>query len=254
MSEPYAIDARYYDLIHDGHDDDIGLWQSFALRTSRPVLEIGCGSGRIAVELAGAGAAVTGIDPSPAMLALARDRAAAAGVTLDLREAGLPGGGLEAGRYGFVLVPQDVFLHLEDGEAQRAALTEIAEAMAFDATLAIDLPGPAQWLDPSTDGQPMLAWTGETEDGLALDVWHVKEDDLARQVRWLRVSYETTAEDGTVRRQSTEHWLRYPGRFEMEYLLDYGGLALVDVFGDYDLGPLTNGSERMIVTARRKRG
>lgn len=254
MPGPYALDAEFYDLIHDGHDDDIGLWQSFALRTSRPVLEVGCGSGRIAVELAAAGATVTGIDPSPAMLALARERAAGAGVTVDLREAALPGAGLEAGRYGFVLVPQDVFLHLEDGETQRAALTELAEAMAFDATLAIDLPGPASWLDPASDGQPVLAWHGETATGTALDVWHVKEDDLADQTRWLRVTYEETAADGSVRRRSSEHWLRYVGRFEAEYLLDLGGLALADVFGDYDLGPLTNASERMILTARRKRG
>ncbi len=254
MPDPYEIDARYYDLVHDGHEADIGLWQSFALRTSRPVLEVGCGSGRVAVELAAAGADVVGIDPSAAMLALAGERAAGAGVRLELREAGLPGAALEPERYGFVLVPQDVFLHLEDGEAQMAALRELAAAMAFDAVLVIDLPGPAQWLDPASDGQPVLAWHGEAAEGTPLDVWHVKEDDLADQTRWLRVTYETVAEDGTVRRQSTEHWLRYVGRFEIEYLLDLGGLALADVFGDYDLGPLTNASERMIVTARRKRG
>ncbi len=42
----------------------------------------------------------------------------------------------------------------------------------------------------------------------------------------------------------------YPG----EYLLDLAGLALVDMYGDYDLGPLTSDSERMIAIARRKNG
>jgi len=43
-------------------------------------------------------------------------------------------------------------------------------------------------------------------------------------------------------------------RFELEYLLDDSGLALSDVYGDYDLGPLTNDSERMIAIARRRDG
>ena len=40
----------------------------------------------------------------------------------------------------------------------------------------------------------------------------------------------------------------------MELLLSIAGLALLDVYGDYDLGPLTNESERMIVIARRQQG
>ena len=68
------------------------------------------------------------------------------------------------------------------------------------------------------------------------------------------MTYERTASDGTVRRWQSDHQLRYVYRFELEYLLDAAGLAQVDVYGDYDLGPLTTESERMIVIARRKSG
>ena len=74
------------------------------------------------------------------------------------------------------------------------------------------------------------------------------------QTRHLRVTYETTDEDGLVRRRASEHVLRYVHRFELEYLLDRAGLVLSDVYGDYDLGPLTNESERMIAIARRRTG
>lgn len=57
-----------------------------------------------------------------------------------------------------------------------------------------------------------------------------------------------------MRRRVSEHELRYVYRFELEYLLDDSGLALSDVYGDYDLGPLTNDSERMIAIARRRDG
>ncbi|MYE32588.1 MAG: class I SAM-dependent methyltransferase, partial [Chloroflexi bacterium] len=45
------------------------------IAAGRDVLELGCGTGRVAVPLAASGVRVTGVDLSPAMLALARDRA-----------------------------------------------------------------------------------------------------------------------------------------------------------------------------------
>ena len=43
-------------------------------------------------------------------------------------------------------------------------------------------------------------------------------------------------------------------RFEIEYLLQLSGLRLTDIYGDYELGPLTNESARMIVVGRRTQG
>ncbi|MCC7363623.1 MAG: class I SAM-dependent methyltransferase [Dehalococcoidia bacterium] len=254
MADPYRIDAEYYDLLHDGFDEDIGLWQAFAGRTDRPVLEVGCGSGRIAVPLAAAGATVTGIDPSPAMLARAREAASAPGVRVDLREGTLGDAELEAGAYGLVLLANDVFLFAEDGDEQVAWLQAAARALHFSGTLVIDVPGPALGLDAAANGQPLLVYAGEMEDGSWLDAWHVHEDDLAAQTRRLLVTYEVTSPDGVVTRQRSEHLLRYVHRFELEYLLRMSGLALLDAYGDYDLGPYTNDSSRLIVTARRTEG
>lgn len=251
MLDPYAVDAAFYDALHADFRDDVGLWLSFAGRTDRPVLEIGCGTGRIATELAKAGHAVTGIDISPSMLARARARADEAGLEVEWIERSLLDVAFEEGRFGFVLVPQDVFLYCRDTDEQLAWLQAIAECLHFSGTVAIDLPGPALWLDPSSNGAPLLVYSGETDEGTPFDAWHVHEDDLALQERWLRVTYETTDETGLVRRRHSEHQLRYVYRFEMEHLLSLAGLTLADVFGDYDLGPLTNESERMVVIARR---
>ena len=254
MLDPYATDAAFYDALHADFREDVGLWLSFAGRTDRPVLEVGCGTGRVSIELAKAGHTVTGIDISPAMLARARARADEAGLEVEWIERSLLDVAFEDGRFGFVLVPQDVFLYCRDGEEQLAWLTAIAECLHFSGTLAIDLPGPALWLDPTTNGQPLLVFSGETDEEVAFDAWHVHEDDLALQERWLRITYETVDDGGLVRRHHSEHQLRYAYRFEIEYLLSMAELALVDVYGDYDLGPLTNDSERMVVIARRTEG
>ncbi len=257
MSDPYAIDAPFYDLIHEGHDDDVGLWLSFAGRTDLPVLEVGTGTGRIAIALALAGHEAVGIDPSLAMLAIARQRGEDEGADASFIEGRAQDLTLEPDHYGLVLVPADVFLYCEDGEEQLAVLRALAPSMAFNGTLAVDLPGPALWLDGTANGQPLLTWSGPIQSAGnedTLDVYQLHEDDLALQTRWLRITYETTAADGSVRRRISEHRLRYVYRFEAEYLLHMAGLRLEGVYGDYELGPLTSDSERMILIARRMQG
>jgi len=252
--DPYAVDAPYYDAIHDAFDDDIGLWASLAGRTDRPVLEVGCGSGRIAVELAAAGYRVTGLDPSPTMLALGRQRAAARGAAVTFVEGTALDGGFAADTFGLVLVPLDVFLYCEDGPSQVATLRALAGAMTYNGTLVLDLPGPALWLDPASDGQPELVYSGETAAGTRFDCWHLHFDDLAAQTRELRVTYESLNQEGLVLRHVSEHRLRYVYPAELEYLLAAAGLELSGLFGDYELGPLTNDSARMVATARRSAG
>ena len=250
--DPYAVAAEVYDLVHAPPDDDVGLWLSFAGRTDRPVLEVGTGTGRIALALVRVGHEVVAIDPSPVMLARARQKAEDDGLEVELIEGKVTDLSLEAGRYGFAVVPADVFLYCVDGDEQLATLESLGRCLHFNGVLAVDLPGPAAWLDPSSNGQPLLVFAGDDEAGEALETWHVHEDDLALQTRALRVTYERTGADGLLRRTRADHFLRYVYRFEMEYLVRLAGLQLLDVYGDYDLGPLTNDSERMIFTARRK--
>jgi SAM-dependent methyltransferase len=252
VPDPYAVDARFYDLLHPEDGADVGLWLSYAGRTDLPVLEVGTGTGRIALALAAAGHRVTALDPSPAMLEQARRKAAEKGLIdrLELIEDLSGRSELASGTFGLALVPADVFLYSADGEAQLSTLRSLAGCLAYNGLLAVDLPGPAAWLDASTDGLPVLVFSGDFE-GERLDAWQVREDDLAAQRRVLRMFYERTGADGAVRRVVSEHSLRYVYRFEMEYLIHMAGLALLDVYGDYELGPLTGDSQRMLFIARR---
>jgi ubiquinone/menaquinone biosynthesis C-methylase UbiE len=252
--DPYEVDARFYDLWHPPDGPDIGLWQSFAARTDRPVLEVGVGTGRIALALARAGFDVVGVDPSAAMLAVARAKADRDALDVQLIEGRLPELTFEPRSFGLVLFPLDVFLAFATPDEQLANLAAARRLLHFDGLVILDLPGPAQWLDPGSNGQPLLVYSGVLGGGERLDVWHVREDDLARQERVLRVAYELTAPDGTVRRFLSEHRLRYLYPAETEYVLRAAGLAPTGLYGDYELGPLTNDSERMIVVARGVEG
>jgi len=248
--DPYEVDARFYDLWHPPNGPDVPLWLSFAARTELPTIEVGVGTGRIALALARAGHEVVGVDPSPAMLERARRKAEQDALDVELVEGRLPDVQLEQGAYGLVLFPADVFLACRDREEQRATLEAARAALRFDGVVILDLPGPALWLDPATNGQPVLVASRRLDSGELLEVWQVHEDDLAAQSRTLRVAYELTGADGHQRRFVSEHRLRYVYPVEAEYLLERSGLELTATYGDYELGPLGNESERMILVAR----
>jgi SAM-dependent methyltransferase len=83
----YDAFAEIYDDWSAHMTDDVPFYVGLAREAEGPVVELAVGSGRVAIPVArGTGRPVIGIDSSPAMLALARERGAAAGVQLDLRE------------------------------------------------------------------------------------------------------------------------------------------------------------------------
>src|SRR5689334_13447124 len=78
--DDYDRFAPFYDLEFAEFDDDLRLYFAFAEHSGGPILELGCGTGRLVVPLAEAGYDVTGVDLSPAMLALATETVERAGV------------------------------------------------------------------------------------------------------------------------------------------------------------------------------
>ena len=72
FEDPYADLPDLYDLEHAGFSDDVELYLRLAEVVGDPVLELGCGTGRVLVPLAAAGHLITGIDRSRPMLNRAR--------------------------------------------------------------------------------------------------------------------------------------------------------------------------------------
>ena len=246
--DPYALDAAFYDAIHGEGGEDLDFWLPFAAEHGGPILEVGAGTGRIALPLARAGHAVTALDPSPAMLAIARERAAAGGLAVAFLHGRLPGAQLPPAAFNAIILPNDVFLACSAPGEQLGALRAAAAALAPRGRIALDVAGPGHWLDVEDNGEPLLAFSGEL-DGKPLTAWHTREDDPDTQIRRLRIRYELGAADGGARAVESEHVLRYVTCAEVTEFLETASLRVLDTWGDYALSPLTNGSERLIVTA-----
>ncbi|HEX2172978.1 MAG TPA: class I SAM-dependent methyltransferase [Dehalococcoidia bacterium] len=255
MPDPYAAIAALYDLEHDAFTADLDFYRPLADRTGGPILEVGCGTGRVAVALAAAGHTVIGLDPSPAMLDRARRRGAGlppgALTLLEGRLTDLP----PAGPVRLAIVPLNTWSHLTEPGEPAAALERLVAWLAPGGTLAIDLATPDLGLIGQPDDQVRLVWTGtDPVTGETVLRLESRRTDEARQVQRVTVIYDRIGEDGVCRRVVSAFDQRYTFPGEITALVERSGLIVHNVFGGYDLAPPETGSERLIVLAGRPGG
>lgn len=248
--DPFEVIADYYDLELGDYQEDIPLYDNLARRTEMPVLELGVGTGRVAIPLAESGHSVVGIDSSQAMLAVARgkaDRRLRGSLQLVLSE--MTGFSFDMS-FGLIFCALGGFLHLNSQQGQLDTLGRARRHLAPDGLLALDLPNPeaVEW-EPGCQGLT-LEWTRERQDGTMVSKFVSTEADRARQVQRVTHIYEEWHSAGS-RRRLAAFELRYVHRYEMELLLKQAGLKLEGVYGSYDLEPYESDSPRMISVASR---
>ena len=255
MIEAMNRAARFFDADYAGYLDDLPLIEAYAQRAGSPLLELGCGTGRLLIPLAEAGYRVTGVDLSPAMLRIAQAKAEAAGVaeSVTLIEGDYADAPLD-GAYRLAFVVMNTFLHLNTQERQLTALRHWREHLAPGGLLVIDVFHPDVGQLAGLDGRLEWdkTWT-DRETGTTVMKWLTRTVDLAEQTMHVTLVYDEVAEDGSVRRTLVPFETRYLWRFEAELLLEKGGFTLEALHGDWEANPFESASDRMILVARRKR-
>src|SRR3954447_24216734 len=133
--------ARLYDPWSRSVVEDIAFYVEEATRSGGPVLELGVGTGRVAIPVAAAGIRVVGVDLSEGMLQVARERAELAGVEVDLRRGDMRDPPVE-GEFPLVLIPFRSLLHMETDRDRRVALRAIAKHLEPTGRLIFDVFAP----------------------------------------------------------------------------------------------------------------
>lgn len=246
--------APFYDLEFAAYDDDLPLYRAFATHTGGPLLELGCGSGRVLVPLAEDGYAMTGVDLSPAMLALAGEAATRAAVAErvalvedDIRTLGKLG----TTRFALAFSAINSFLHLETQGDQLAALRAVAQHLQPGGLFIADLFPPHPDLLIEYDGRLIHVGTyRDPHTDERIDKFSTSMLARADQRIDTTFFYDRLRADGTTQRVAATFALRYIGRYELELLLDRAGFTDITIYGSYDLEPFTDASERMIAVAR----
>ena len=251
--------ARAYDAIAEFYDHDMGrnadgrdvIWYRDLCRaavagSAQPVLELGCGTGRIALALAAAGIAAFGIDVSVPMLQVLQRKAAAQQavcpgaprplvLAMDMARPAL------ASRFAAVLCPFSAFTYLLEDHDRSTALAFVRRALAPHGRLAMDifLPDPALELR-AAQGE-VFDYRRQLPDG----TWLERHKTIARDVRpginRIRRRYTLFAPDGALRRELVTESLQRPCRPEdLRQLLEEAGFSVLRMAGDFSgaaIGP-----------------
>jgi SAM-dependent methyltransferase len=236
--------APFYDLDLEGYDDDVRLYRALAEEYAGPVLELGCGTGRVALALAADGREVVGVDLSEAMLDVARGGDAGARVEWvggDMRA-------LDLGRrFALVLVPLGGLQHLETVDDVTATFEVIARHLTPAGAAVIDVEAPRPE-DFEAGPQPLMEhWTRPWRGGQVTKVVSVVGAPALglREVTW---HFDVQAAEAPLRRHTAQFTMRTFTPAELELAARLAGLELAAVHGDYDGEPYDDGAQRLVMT------
>jgi len=220
--------AHHYEEWSADMTADVPFYVGLARDADGPLVELAVGNGRVAIPVAQAtGRRVIGIDTSPAMLELARARASAAGVDVELREGDMRDLTLDEPA-ALIYCPFNALLHLPTWADRRRTFERVAaslrpggrfswNALAFDHQIAVSLDGAHRGAPvPHT----IRYSVGENRIDLALD------SGAASSLWWA----------------TRNEWLG---------LLDVAGLELEALYGGFAGEPFDDGSRDYVFVARR---
>jgi SAM-dependent methyltransferase len=229
----YDSIAALYDPWSRSVTEDIDFYVAQARKAGGPVVELGVGTGRIAVPIAQAGVRVIGIDDSDGMLAICRARAEEAGVSelIDLRAGDLRRPPVLE-RVRLVTCPFRALLHLESDGERLDTLRAVYTLLEPGGRFVFDVFAPSIEDVEETNGR----WL-EREPG----IWERADWDLVRRVLTLAVRGDAGETSMRLAWRTAEEW---------RALLERAGFEILGTYGWFDLRPYEGGEDTVWIARR----
>jgi len=246
--------ARFYDDDYRNYQDDIEVIAMLAAECGDPLLELGCGTGRVLVPLAAAGHTISGIDISRRLIAGAAHKLAQHGLgeRATLVQADLRTFDLAYKDFSFAFCTSNTLMHFVSADEQLDVLRNAWRHLRPGGNLFIDLFNPDIARLLAINGLMEFAdrWLDNTT-GAEVQKWSVRTLDLAEQLQETLFIYEETFADGRGRRTNCPFTLRFLWRSEAELMLRLAGFVVADVWGDLDGSAYSTESEHLILLAQK---
>lgn len=260
MDELYA---QTYDVWMSDWPGEIDFYRQLVAEevTSKQgmVLDIACGTGRIALRLAETGTSVVGLDHSPEMLEIARQKSE------NMKHVHWIEGDMRSFKidqpFELAIIPSHSFQNLTTADDQASCIQCIWRHLRPGKLLCVHLDHMndknTSWLGRiSNDNRGEFQEAGQfrhPETGMLVKTWRAWTYEPASQTAIKRTAWVELDQDG----QPIRRWERGPirlhcvFRFEMEHLLRRAGFEIEHIYGDFSRGDLRDGSAHMIWLARK---
>ncbi len=254
MSVVYSeAQAKEYDAEYAKIRDPVGDREFYAALAGQqadahdePVLEIGCGTGRVLFPIAASGIACVGLDPSPAMLDTFRKKNPPPNLTLVSGDAQTFD--LSPKRFALIIAAFRVFQHFLTVAEQLTVLANVRRHLAPGGVFAFDLFEPdlarmAAAHEPEKEDVRTLDGDVETRRIVSVDRNH------ATQVMNVRFRHERWRGADRIGDEVSNTEMRWFYRFEVEHLLARAGFEVAALYGGFDRRPY-DAKREMIFVAR----
>jgi SAM-dependent methyltransferase len=237
VESPYDAIARLYDPWSRSVTEDVSFYVEEARQAGGPVVELGVGTGRVAIPTAAAGVAVIGVDSSQGMLDVCAEQGEEAGVRdlLDLRLGDLRDPPVPE-RADLVTCPFRSLLHLRSDEDRRRALAAVREILRPGGRFVFDVFEPGADDIADTQGR----WI-EREPG----IFERAHWDEAERTLTLSVRGPQGASTMALAWLSPAEWMR---------LLDAAGFEIDACYGWFDRRPYVGGEDSVWAVRRPRAG
>jgi len=239
----YEYSAHVYDLFDDKNNFDLFL--HYGLKT-REILDIGAGTGRIAVTMAQKGITVYAVEPSPAMRAqFAEKLTAHPGLAGRINLIASDAASFTFNRLFPAAIMSGVFDHLLSDEQRRAALSNIHRHLKPGGTFVFDL-----FVGLMDDSE--LKPAGDVHAGNRRYRRFVGREIKDENIVEIRIVYEVFEDDRLIDTFEEQPLVGVINRSEIHDLLDRCGFDVVDEFSGYDFRPYTESDDILIIETRKR--
>ena len=259
MSTPYELSAKYYDDAYAVKPDlvDLPFYVDLAKQIGGPILEMGCGTGRVLLPIARMGIEIHGLDNAPTMLGILRERIQNEPEQVRSQIA-LHQGDMRQFRgqkkYALVTIPFRPMQHMYTLEDQVAALKTGAFHLDNDGILALDVFFPKFQLMDVGIGEEMLEleWPARSHPGRIVRRYFKKDAvDKIHQVFSATFIFRTYHNETLVSEETERIKLSYYAYPQLKALFRLAGLESVEEYGSFSKTPLDNTAKEMIFLLRR---
>jgi SAM-dependent methyltransferase len=238
---------QLYHAHHSQHLEDLSFWLELAAQTGGPVLELGCGTGRVLLPLDQAGYRTTGLDNNPAMLKFLKANIGPRVYPMPLLLAADISRFNLAMQYPLIIIPCNTFSTLPENN-RRAALECIRKHLAPGGSFVVSIPNPQVLEDlPGRSGAEFEDEFIHPQSGNPVQVsssWRRSRHTFS--VTWI---YDHLLPNGKVERLiiETAHQKVPAETYERE--IQAAGLKVTQIYGDFNRSVYTAESPQMIIMA-----
>ena len=252
----YQAWAEWYDIFYAAADPgDVEFYHGLCRASCGPVLEIGVGTGRIALPLARQGMEVVGIDLNEPMLKVAQRKALDAAPldgSLKLIQADMRNFDLKR-LFPVVTIPARTLLLATTEDDQLRTLCCAARHLESEGTLAFNLfyPDPEMLAD-SPEEEFLLEVVEKPEGGRYVLTAKNRFDTKSQLNNGVQIAEELDADGEVIRREELAVAVRYLYPDQVIELCERAGLEVIELWGDFEGAEVTKESDEIVVICRHR--